>query len=798
MQVRNQNVHRGFVLGSNKEALELFRAFCGFMFLKKVFLPIHFHNSYLCAPGRISFFSHRTMKHILKIFPALLFLVCISVGYTQEEDTTTEWPRILEGERGKVTIYQPQIETFANDKMDARAAISVTTPENPAPVFGAVWFECRMETDRDERTVSLLDATVAAAKFPEAKEENVQKLIDLLEEEIPKWDIVLSLDRLLADLEMDEQGLLKSEHFNNDPPEILFRTTPSVLVLIDGDPIWEKTGEADFEVVVNTPYLIIREKEGLQYHLKGGDHWYASTALLENWKYNENPSEKLKKLAEEMIEPEEDNEEAVGAEVDSIIPDILVRTRPAELLQSGGDPSFEPIPETSLLFMKNTGDDIIMDINTQRFFVLIAGRWYSSNSMTSGEWDFIPPNELPEEFLKIPEDSEMGSIRSSVAGTQEARDAVLENQIPQTAEVSRTDATLEVKYDGKPEFKPIEGTSMLYAVNTESSVLLIDGKYFCCDNAVWFESRSADGPWAVCVDVPEDVREIPPENPNYNVKYVYVYDYTPTVVYVGYTPGYVHSYVYMGTVYYGTGWWYHPWYRTVYYPRPVTYGFGVHYNPYTGWGFSMTASRGWFTISYRSHPGYWGPSGYRYGYRHGYHHGYRRGAAAGYRAGYASARRSAASNNVYRNRSNGVARTGGQNYNPRNGQTVTPSNPARTRQQPQRGGGSNNVYTDKNGNVYRREGNQWQSRESGQWKDAGSGTRDVRNTRQTQNQTGNYNRSGSAQQRNYNDLNRDANARSRGTQRSNNYNQNRQNYQYQRSGGSRSRGGARPAGGQRR
>ena len=63
--------------------------------------------------------------------------------------------------------------------------------------------------------------------------------------------------------------------------------------------------------------------------------------------------------------------------------------------------------------------------------------------------------------------------------------------------------------------------------------------------------------------------------------------------YVGYTPGYIYSYPYHGTIVYGTGYYYRPWYRRYYYPRPVTYGYGVHYNPYTGWGFSVGVSYGW-------------------------------------------------------------------------------------------------------------------------------------------------------------------------------------------------------------
>jgi hypothetical protein len=62
-------------------------------------------------------------------------------------------------------------------------------------------------------------------------------------------------------------------------------------------------------------------------------------------------------------------------------------------------------------------------------------------------------------------------------------------------------------------------------------------------------------------------------------------------VYVGYTPGYVGVYPCYGSVVYGTGFHYPPYMSPyVYYPRPVTYGFHVSYNPWTGWGFGMSVS----------------------------------------------------------------------------------------------------------------------------------------------------------------------------------------------------------------
>ena len=42
------------------------------------------------------------------------------------------------------------------------------------------------------------------------------------------------------------------------------------------------------------------------------------------------------------------------------------------------------------------------------------------------------------------------------------------------------------------------------------------------------------------------------------MKYAYVYDVTPQVVYVGCTPGYYGTYVWGPTIVYGTGYWYRP------------------------------------------------------------------------------------------------------------------------------------------------------------------------------------------------------------------------------------------------
>jgi hypothetical protein len=376
-----------------------------------------------------------------------------------------------------------------------------------------------------------------------------------------------------------------------------------------------------------------------------------------------------------------------------------VATIPTELIVSDGKPKFSPVKGGELLYMSNSDSDVVMEIQSQRYYVLLSGRWFSSKSL-GGPWTYVAADKLPRSFANIPPDSDVGHLLTFVAGTDQAKDAVLDNQIPQTTAIVRSKAKLEVTYDGDPVFEKITGTNMFYATNTQYSVISLGSKYYACHQAVWYVADSPMGPWVVADHIPREIYTIPASSPLYNVKYVYIYDYTPEVVYVGYTPGYVYSYVYGPTIVYGTGWYYRPWYRYYYYPRPVTWGFHVRFNPWYGWGFGFRWGVGPFTFSFGRGGwygrGWWGPGGWR-----GYRHGYRHGARAGYRAG----RRSSHNNrNIYHR---------GNNRN-RNAKVRSPgARPA--------SGRANNVYTDRKGNVYRRSGDNWQKRDGNQWRSAGSG-----------------------------------------------------------------------------
>ncbi|MBK7103095.1 MAG: hypothetical protein IPH63_15125 [Flavobacteriales bacterium] len=373
----------------------------------------------------------------------------------------------------------------------------------------------------------------------------------------------------------------------------------------------------------------------------------------------------------------------------------------------------------------NTEDDLFLDVASQDTYLLASGRWFATHDPKTGPWRYVPADRLPAEFSKIPEGSAKDGALAHIAGTPAAREAVRDASIPQTAQVDRTSASLSITYDGDPQFQRIAGTQVDYALNSSVTVLRIQGKYHALDQAVWFNGPTPNGPWTVSTEVPAEVNTIPPESPVYNTRYVEIYDYTPTTVYVGYTPGYLGSYVQNGVVIYGTGYYYRPW-PGRWYPRPYTWGFGVHYNPWVGWGYGLGWGWNWYYPSwygygwggyYRPYGygcgmGWWGPYGYypsAVDHNH-YYYGHRTSLGSGSTTGSRPAgvvRHSATDLYAGRTaagiRSASVSRSSG----------VMAEMP--TSRSTASGSTGMDHFTDRSGNVYRRDGSSTERYENGRW-----------------------------------------------------------------------------------
>ena len=489
----------------------------------------------------------------------------------------------------------PQFESWNDNLLKARAAVSVTTKASANLAYGIVFFIARTTVDRSRGTVMLEDLQIIRVNFPKASGDgtNYRKMIA---GSMVKWPQSIALDRLQADLALN-QATMKTERIagvKNDPPRIFFSTTPAVLVLIDGTPVPRAIPGTTLMRIINTRALLLLDTSSGRYYLYVSDHWEESQSIGGPWKPAVNPPESLAFVLEEAYQSTATDLLADEKTTGPI--SVFVSTEPSELLITRGKPDLQHVDGTELLSCSNSDNEIFFNLKDQRFYILLAGRWFSSTSLENGPWKFVPGRELPADFANIPENHPKGNVLASVPGTMQAKEAVISSSIPQTATVRRNVAKATVTYDGEPVFNPIAGTPLKYAINAPMPVIEVDPEsYYCVANGVWFAATSPQGPWVVTDRVPAVIYTIPSNSPIHYVVYVRIYGSTPEFVYVGYTPGYYGALISNdGTVIYGTGYYYYPWIGTVWYGYPVTWGCGLYFGCYAwGWGWGWGYFYGW-------------------------------------------------------------------------------------------------------------------------------------------------------------------------------------------------------------
>jgi hypothetical protein len=471
---------------------------------------------------------------------AIAYLISLTAAKAQEH---SEWPKVISANDGSIIkIYQPQPESLSGDILKFRSAVSVQSPNDTDPTFGTFWCVATIATDRDNRMVLLINTHVPNFKLSSDSDVNhINYLKTTLESQLPQAGIEIPMDVLLTQLDNNAEQNKLAQNFDNNPPKIIYASKPLILVLIDGEPKMKRNPSWGLDAVVNTPFTIVRNNDG-QFYLYGAKHWYKESSATGPYQPAYNPPANLNKIAS-AVDAANDAQAGYSSSADKRddnvntgYSDIIVTTQPAELIKTSGQPNMVPIDNTSLLSAANSNNDIFLDTITQQYYILVSGRWFTSNSLNRS-WRYFPATNIPADFAKIPEGSPKDNVLASVPGTYAAKEAILDAQIPQTAKIDRNKAAADVTYDGEPDFRPIEGTNMQYAINTASSVVRYGNLYYTVESGVWFVAPTPNGPWRVATERPAEIDIIPPRYPVYNLKYVYIYDVTPDWVYRGYTPG---------------------------------------------------------------------------------------------------------------------------------------------------------------------------------------------------------------------------------------------------------------------
>ncbi len=648
----------------------------------------------------------------------------------QKETGPADWPREIQHAKGKVIVYQPQIDEWPDYKLvKARSAIAFLPTGATNPQLGIVEMQAKTEVDFESRLVKLTNLEITNCNFPGVTKEKNQNALVELRAMVKPGLRSLSLDRMLVSL---ERAGIKNVDVKNDPPKIFFSKKPAVLVMFDGKPALSPIKDNELKFIVNTNWdVFYSEKEKTNY-LRNEKTWLKSANL--NGPYS--PADKLPDSFKKL--PKDDNWKDVLLSIPpeklkpEDMPVIFISEEPAELIQLKGEFDYKPITSTSLTWVSNTDSTIIFNPADSYYYYLVSGRWFKTKSLENGPWTFATPT-LPEEFKKIPAEHALGKVRASIPGTREAKEAIIQASIPQTAKINKKTAKApEVTYAGdKPDFQPIQSTELKRAVNTPNDVIQLKDEYYLCYDGVWFVSKSPTGPWTVAEKIPAEIYKIPPSDPAYNVTYVTIQeedDNTDEWVSVAVAAGYFGTVIASDCVFWGTGWYYPPYYGwyggyPYYYPHYASYGAAAWYNPYTG----TFGRSGWAYGPY---------GGVGYGARYNPRTGtYARGAAAygpygarGYAEAYnprtGTSARTRQGSNAYSSWGSTAVRRGddwvktghysgqeggGMRYRTSDGNSGFVG---------QRG---DDLYAGRDGNVYRRTDSGWQNFDNGSWNNVDKG-----------------------------------------------------------------------------
>ncbi len=537
------------------------------------------------------------------------------------------WPRDVSISNAALLIYQPQVNSWVDNKLDFRSAMAIKPTGAKEETFGVVFATARTQVDKVERTVVFENLQITKLDFPTLPDHGASYRAEL-QKRLGTDVRTISLDRLQTSLAA--AGIKPpTVPVNNAPPQVIVSYTPAILVPIDGAPVMKPVpNHSRAQRVINTRALILQGGFGNDFYIHVYDGWLTSSTINGPWS-QASPGllmrSEMDAIAQQLSKagtvdlldggPKANPKPSLA----NGVPTIYTAQGPAELIQFTGQPDFVPIVGTQLLWASNTTNDVLIDTANNDYYVLLAGRWFRSSALT-GPWTFVPSNAMPPGFAQIPPASLAGAVLPSVAGTPQAQEAAIANTIPQTATVPlKNGPAFTPNFDGPPQYSQIPGTPLTYVVNSSAPLIQVSPtSYYAVTAGVWFTATQLTGPWSVATFVPAVIYSIPPSSPIYYVTYVKIYEATPTYVYVGYTPGYLGVVVEpTGTIVYGTGYAYTPWIGTVWYPPPVTYTVAAApiYNPYVGFtfGFAMgLATAAWYAPYYGGyygayyHPAYWG------------------------------------------------------------------------------------------------------------------------------------------------------------------------------------------------
>jgi hypothetical protein len=479
----------------------------------------------------------------------LLVLLVVSIGAGEERDEDG-WPRLLTFDDGsRLVLHAPQIKGWRDFKsLEALLAATIELPDAKREAFGTIRLRAATEVDHRRGVALIREPEVVEVNFPALGPDQLKRARSVVERAARVGTEEVALDDVIPGAATGS-GEVREVAVANTPPKVIVSRKAALLIVFAGAPEYVPIEGTDLLLALNTPSLLFKHAKTGWHYLFGWGSWIKARDLKGRWvpaptlpsTFNKLPDEPLwsglKKYIPGKALPAAD------------VPVVHVATEPTELLVTFGEPNFEPIPDTNLMYLANTESDVFLHSKDGLYYWLVSGRWYRTQG-TDRPLEFCT-DKLPADFARIPADHPAGRVLASVPGTPAAAEALFANGVPRKATVKRADVKLEVS---APAFVGVTGAAGVeWAPDADLDVFRVGDRYYACSDGLWFASAKASGQYELADAVPDALYAIPPEHHAFNVTYVRVASSDAESVTYAHTAGYYGSYASGGVVVWGTG-----------------------------------------------------------------------------------------------------------------------------------------------------------------------------------------------------------------------------------------------------
>ncbi len=201
-------------------------------------------------------------------------------------------------------------------------------------------------------------------------------------------------------------------------------------------------------------------------------------------------------------------------------PKVIFSTKPSLLVLIDGPAKFRDVGGTRLKLMLNTQATILLDTETNQYYLNVMDGWLQAADLISGSWSYVTktPDDMKEITKGIQERQQAKAPKDTTPPS--LKEAEKASKIP-VVYVSMGPCEL-LMTEGPPRFELIPDTELEYVKNTSASIFRDRSSldYYILLAGRWFRSKSLEtGPWEFVdgKNLPETFASIPENSPRAGV-----------------------------------------------------------------------------------------------------------------------------------------------------------------------------------------------------------------------------------------------------------------------------------------